>query len=152
MLTQDEVRQASARFYEALNRLLNGDAAGLADIWSHGEAATTMHPIGGRQVGWDEVRQAWEQIAPLASGGQVELEDQIIQIVGNVAYEVGRERGQMELAGERIAIDQRVTNIYRREAGGWKIVLHHTDASAAMQDVLRRVQARARTASAPTRA
>lgn len=151
MSTQKEIRSASARFYDALNRLLKGDAAGLIDVWSHTDAATTMHPIGGRQVGWDEVRQSWEQIAPLASGGHVELDDQIIEVIGDAAYEVGVERGQMELAGERIAIDHRVTNIYRREAGRWKIVLHHTDISAAMQDVLKRVQSREHAVSASTR-
>jgi ketosteroid isomerase-like protein len=148
MSTQDEVHKASKRFYDALNHLLNGDAAALSDIWSHSEAATTMHPIGGRQVGWDEVWQSWEQIAPLASGGHVTLDDQIIQIVGDVAYELGFERGQMELARERIAIDHRVTNIYRKEAKGWKIILHHTDISEAMQEVLGRVQAGEHTASA----
>jgi ketosteroid isomerase-like protein len=151
MSTQDEVRKASARFYDALNRLLNGDAAALTDVWSHTEAATTMHPTGDRQVGWDEVRHAWEQIAPLCSNGQVELDDQVIEVVGDAAYEVGFERGQMELAGERMALNHRVTNIYRREAGQWKIVLHHTDVSTAMQDVLNRAQASERAASASTR-
>jgi ketosteroid isomerase-like protein len=147
MSTQDKVHETSKRFYEALNRLLDGDASFLTDVWSHNEAATTMHPVGGRQVGWDEVRQSWEQIAPLASGGRVKLDDQIIQVVGDVAYELGVERGHMELAGERIPVDQRVTNIYRREADQWKIVLHHTDVSSAMQDVLGRIQAGERTAS-----
>lgn len=148
MSTQEEVYQASERFYDALNHLLHGDAGALSDIWSHSEVATTMHPIGGRQVGWDAVRQSWEQIAPLASGGQVTLNDQIIQIVGDIAYEVGFEYGQMELAGERIAIDHRVTNLYHREEGGWKIILHHTDISQAMQEALGRVQAGAHAAAA----
>jgi ketosteroid isomerase-like protein len=48
-------------------------------------------------------------------------------------------------------IPHRVTNIYRREAGRWKIVLHHTDISAAMQDVLKRVQSGEHAVSASTR-
>lgn len=150
MSTQNEVRKASERFYDALNRLLGGDASVLTDVWSHTEAATAMHPVGGRQVGWDDVQRSWEQIAPLSSGGQVELDDQVIEVIGDAAYEVGFERGQMELAGERITLDHRVTNIYRREGGQWKMVLHHTDVSAAMQDVLNRVQTGRQTASAPT--
>jgi ketosteroid isomerase-like protein len=54
---------------------------------------------------------------------------------------VGTEQGQAKLAGEQIPIENRVTNIYRREAGGWKIVHHHTDISPAMLDVLSRLQA-----------
>jgi ketosteroid isomerase-like protein len=139
--TEDEVRNASAQFYAALNRMLDGDTAPLADIWSHSTAVTTMHPIGGRQAGWDEVRGSFEQVAQLASGGRAELRDQSIQVAGDVAYEVGVEQGQAKVAGEQFAIEQRVTNIYRREAGEWKIVHHHTDVSPAMLDILSRLQA-----------
>lgn len=148
MSTQNEVYRASERFYEALNHLLNGHAGPLFDIWSHSDLATTMHPIGGLQVGWDAVRQSWEQIAPIASDGQVTLRDQTIQIFGDVAYELGFEYGQMDLAGQRVAIDHRVTNLYHREADGWKIIMHHTDLSPAMQDALRRVQSGAPAAAA----
>lgn len=56
MSTEAEVRKASKQFYAGLNRMVNGDADPLADIWSHSAAVTAMHPIGGRQVGWDAVR------------------------------------------------------------------------------------------------
>jgi ketosteroid isomerase-like protein len=36
-----------------------------------------------------------------------------------------------------------VTNIYRREAGGWRVVHHHTDVSSEMLDVLARLKAAA---------
>jgi ketosteroid isomerase-like protein len=121
--------------------MANGDAGPQADIWSHSEAVTAMHPIGGRQVGWDKVGESWEQVAQLASDGQVALSDQLIQVSGDMAYEVGTEQGQATLAGEQISLEHRVTNIYRREAGGWKIVHHHTDISPAMLDVLSRLQA-----------
>ena len=140
MSTEDEVRKASEEFYAALNRMINGDASPLADIWSHSAAVTTMHPIGGREVGWDKVRESWEQVAQLASEGQVELSDQIIQVVGDMAYELGVEQGQAELGGQQVTIEHRATNIYRREAGEWKIVHHHTDVSPAMLDVLSRLQ------------
>lgn len=142
MSTEDEVRRASEQFYAALNRILNGDAGPLADIWSHSAAVTIMHPIGGRQVGWDDVRESWEQVAKLASGGQVKQGDQLIQVAGDLAYEVGTEQGQVTLAGKQVSIEQRVTNIYRREAGAWKIVHHHTDLSPAMLDVLSGLQAK----------
>jgi ketosteroid isomerase-like protein len=142
MSTEDEVRKASEQFYAALNRMANGDAGSLSDIWSHGTAVTTMHPIGGREVGWSKVRESFEQVAKLASGGQVKLRDQLLQVVGDVAYEVGVEQGQFKLAGEQVSIEHRVTNIYRREAGGWKIVHHHTDLSPAMLGILSRLQAK----------
>ena len=141
MSSEDEVRTASAQFYAALNSMMVGDAAPLAEVWSHGADVSTMHPIGGRETGWDEVRGSFEQVAQLASEGHGELRDQSIQVGGDLAYEVGIEQGQITLAGEQIAIEHRVTNVYRREAGGWKIVHHHTDLSPAMLDLLGRLQA-----------
>ena len=141
MSTEDEVREASAKFYAGLNRMTEGDSSPLADIWSHSETVTTMHPIGGKQVGWGEVQESFDQVAGLASSGHVELAGQTIQSGGELAYELGIERGQFKLAGETITIEQRVTNIYRREDGEWKIVHHHTDISPAMLGALERLQA-----------
>jgi ketosteroid isomerase-like protein len=141
MSTEDEVRGASAQFYSALNGMMDGDATRLADVWSHSETVTTMHPIGGEQVGWPAVRESFAQVAVLASGGHVELADQIIRTGEDLAYELGIERGQAKLAGETVPIEQRVTNVYRREAGQWKIVHHHTDISPAMLGILERLQA-----------
>jgi ketosteroid isomerase-like protein len=140
MSAEEEVRQASDQFYAALNRMANGDAGPMMEVWSHTSDVTTMHPIGGREVGWEQVRVPWEQVAALSSGGQVTLRDSLIRVVGDLAYESGTESGGMTLAGQHVSFEQRVTNIYRREAGGWKIVHHHTDLSPAMQDILARLQ------------
>ena len=117
MSTQTDINKASEKFYQALNRMLNGDAGPLTDVWSHSAEVTTMHPIGGREVGWDQVKGSWEQVAQLSSDGNVRLKDQYIQSVGDVAYEIGIEQGQFKLGGQQITIEQRVTNIYRRESG-----------------------------------
>ena len=139
MSTEDEVRNASKQFYTGLNRMANGDSGPLADIWSHSAAVTAMHPIGGREVGWDAVRASFEKVAELASEGKIELKDQIIRVAGDVACEAGIEHGHLKLAGQQVTIEHRVTNIYQREAGAWKIVHHHTDISQAMLDVLSRL-------------
>ena len=140
MSTEDEVRKASEQFYAALNRMVNGDARPLADIWSQGADVTTMHPIGGREVGWGKVRASFAQVAEIASEGRIRLDDQLIRVTGDLAYELGFERGQAKFAGQQVSLDHRVTNIYRREAGSWKMVHHHTDVSPAMLDVLNRLQ------------
>src|SRR3984893_11449917 len=98
MTIEKEVRAASTKFYSALNRMLNGDAGSLADIWSHSATVTTMHPIGGREVGWDQVRGSWEQVAQLTTEGQVKLSDQLYQDYGDAAYELGVEHWQLTLA------------------------------------------------------
>jgi ketosteroid isomerase-like protein len=138
--TKDEVGKASDQFYAALNRMANGDSGSMADVWLHGDAVIAMHPIGGREVGWDAVRASFEQVAQLASEGKIELKDRLIHVAGEVAYETGVEHGQLKLGGYQATIEHRVTNVYQREGGAWKLVHHHTDASPAMLDVLAKLK------------
>jgi ketosteroid isomerase-like protein len=140
MAAEDEVRQASDHFYTALNRMANGDAGPMMEVWSHTSDVSTMHPIGGREVGWEQVRGPWEQVASLAADSQITLKDSQIWVVGDMAYQIGTEAGKAKFGGHSISVDQRVTNIYRREAGEWKIVHHHADLSPAMVDLLVRLQ------------
>ena len=49
------------------------------------------------------------------SDGKVELKDQLICVLGDVAYEVGVECPEFKLGGEKVAGQIRVTNIYLRE-------------------------------------
>ncbi len=121
--------------------MVSGDAGLLANIWSHSAPVTTLQPIGGRRVGWDEVRESWEQVAQMVSEGRVKLGDQLIQVVGDVAFVRGTEQVSVTMAGRSVLGEHRLTNIYRREVGGWKVVHHHTDLSPAMPDVLSRLQA-----------
>jgi len=85
------------------------------------------------------VRASWQQAAQVFSDGQVELDDLVVvPTAGDVAYTLGTEHAQAKLGDESIRIDWRVTNIYRREAGEWKIVHHHTDVSPAVVEALDR--------------
>lgn len=143
MTELDEIRQASEQFYAALTEMANGEASSMSAVWAHGNDVTALHPIGGRHKGWDETRSSFEQVGSLASGGQVQLRDQMIQVGTDLAYEVGIEEGEITLAGERVSLNHRVTNIYRREDGAWKMVHHHTDLSPEMIDLLRRLQSAA---------
>lgn len=140
MSTEDEVRNASNQFYAALNKMVNGSSQSLSDIWSHSSAVTTMHPIGGRQVGWKDVWATWDQTAQVASEGQVKLQDQVIHVAGDMAYEIGIENAGFTIAGQKVTDQVRVTNIYQKEGGTWKIVHHHTDLSPAMVEILHKLQ------------
>jgi ketosteroid isomerase-like protein len=139
MAVEDEIRQASEQFYAALNREINGDPGPMMEVWSHGSEVSTMHPLGGINVGWEDVRTGWEQAAQAISDGQVSLEDLVVvPLADDVAYTVGTEHGQAKVGGDTVGVDWRVTNIYRREGGEWKIVHHHTDVSPAVVEALDR--------------
>jgi ketosteroid isomerase-like protein len=133
MAAEDEVRQASEQFYAALNRVVNGDPRPMIEVWSHDSNVSTMNPRGNVNLGWEEVSAGWERAAQSLSDGQVSVDDLVVvPIADDVAYTLGTEHGQMKFGGEPILIDGRVTAIYRREGGGWKMVHHHTDVSPTM--------------------
>ena len=122
--------------------MANGETGTMTGIWSHSADATALHPIGGRDLGWEKIRESFDNVASIASDGQIKLTDQIIHGAGDMAYELGTEKGKLKLAGLQVAFEHRVTNVYRREAGAWKVVHHHTDLSPAMMDVLARLPAK----------
>jgi ketosteroid isomerase-like protein len=137
MAVEDEIRQASEQFYAALNRELNGDPGPMMEVWSHGSEVATMHPLGGRELGWEEVRVGWEQAGQVFSDGQISLDELVVvPLADDVAYTLGTEHGQGKLGDELVSIDWRVTNIYRREGGEWKMVHHHADVSPAVVEAL----------------
>ena len=138
MSTEDEVRAVSDEFYSGLSRM---DASALLAAWSHANDVSTMHPMGGEEVGWQAVRASFEEPLRMMTDSHVELSDQRICVGEDLAYETGIERGRAKLGGEPIEFEQRVTNIYRREDGQWKMVHHHTDLSSSLVDMLRRQQA-----------
>lgn len=129
MSPEDEVRQTSERYYEALGSLLGGDAGPLVQVWSQSQNVTAMNPYGGREVGWEQLRPAFERVAQMCLGSRasVWLQDRRIQVGGDIAYETGIESGEGVILGKPTTISQRVTNIYRREASGWKMVHRHAD-------------------------
>jgi len=84
----------------------------------HNADVSRVHSIGGNQVGWDEVRALWENEQEFA----VRLSDQLICVGGDLSYEVGTQHVDVLVAGNEVRTDFRVTNIYRREGGEWRMV------------------------------
>ena len=139
MALEDEIRQASEQFYAALNRAINGDPGPMMEVWSHGSDVTAMHPLGGRETGWEEVRASWEQVAQGFSDGQVSIEDLVVvPLSDDVVYTLGTEHGQAKLGDETVGVDWRATNIYQHEGGEWKMVHHHAEVSPALVQALDR--------------
>lgn len=140
MPKEEDVRKASMQFYKALTDMGNGIAGKMEELWSHDESVTAMHPIDGRDIGWTAVKNSFDQVAGIATDGKMELKDQLIRVVGDVAYEIGTETGKFKLAGNEVKIGQRVTNIYQLKDGQWKMIHHHADISTAMLEVLSKLK------------
>jgi ketosteroid isomerase-like protein len=132
----DAVRAASEQFYDALDAMAKGDASAMAACWSHADDVTTMHPIGGREEGWEAVKDSWEGVASMSEGGEVTRTDQHIQVTGDLAYELCTESASMAIAGEQLSLSGRATNVYRKEKGQWNVVHHHADFHAGFAEII----------------
>jgi ketosteroid isomerase-like protein len=131
------VRKASSTFYSALSRMAAGDVAPMAEAWARTDDVSALHPIGGRDLGYDAVIASFSKVAEIAGGGQIRIEDQMLMLTDELAVETGVETGTLVIAGRTADIHHRVTNVYRRASGQWKLVHHHTDTSAAMLGIVK---------------
>jgi ketosteroid isomerase-like protein len=122
------VEQATAEFYASLNALFAGNASGMDQSWSHADDVTYMGPMGGLQVGWDEVRAMWQAQAALKLGGTVEPRQMHVTVGNHLAvvqcFEVG---DNLDAEGRSLRVSIRATNLFRNENGQWKMIGHHTD-------------------------
>jgi ketosteroid isomerase-like protein len=143
MTTETEVKQASDQFYAALYHMLaTGDAGAVTAVWSQGQAGSTMHPIGGREVGRDQVLALWKEAGPAFTEGKASADDLVVvPLCDDVAYTVDVERFEGKAGEKKFRGEWRATNIFGREESGWKIVHHHTGASPELMELLARVQA-----------
>ncbi len=139
MSAMNEVLAASTRFYGALNRMAAGDAAPMADAWVRSDEASAQHPIGGRDEGYDTIVASFAKVAAIAGGGEIRLLDQKIAAGSDMAVETGVETGTLVIAGHKATLHHRVTNVYRRLNGEWKVAHHHADLSEDMLDILKRL-------------
>lgn len=133
--TSDEtdVKQASARFYAALNSIFTGDVAPMIETWSHADDVIYMGPNGGMKVGWDQVQTTWEAQAAMKLGGKVEPTQMHIVVGDNLAITQNYEKGKNTIDGQPTTVSIRATNVFRKENGQWKMIGHHTDLIPALE-------------------
>jgi hypothetical protein len=126
-----QLRPVVRRMEEATSRFLNGDVSLWNRMASHRDNATIMGAWGGYERGWTQLgpryKRASERLGE--SGAKVRVEDLASGISGDMAYTVAIERSEMRLADQpktrHMAL--RVTHIYRKEGGSWKLVHRHAD-------------------------
>lgn len=144
MSTEQTIREFVERFYAALNHTLNGDPAPMLALWPHGPEATVMHPDGGRQMGWEEVRGAIEAWAANVKDGRVTPRDVSIRLVtSDVAIVTADEVGEGTIGPETVAVDSRSTLVVRRDGAGWTAVHHHVDVNPRIRALARPARAAA---------
>jgi ketosteroid isomerase-like protein len=115
-------QDAETAFYEALEA---GDLEALMEVWAEDEDIVCVHPGGPRIAGYEQVRESWARIL---GGGQrlkVRLSDPVY--VQGMMVSVHSVHENIGAAADPARPQRPVvaTNVYVRQAGGWRMVAHH---------------------------
>jgi ketosteroid isomerase-like protein len=130
----EDFATAVAEVGRAAGAFAGGDETPYTSRWAHGPDVTIYGAWGDHEHGWDEVgprlRWAAERFVP---GGRTEQEILAMGSSGDLGYTVALERGHVHVVGRADAAPMllRVTHVYRRIDGVWRIVHRHADPIAA---------------------
>jgi ketosteroid isomerase-like protein len=125
-----DLNQLRDLYHRSVAAFIQGDPNVQKPLWSPRDDVTLANPLGPPAKGFDQVCEVIDKAAALISEGEDYTYDNITLIeTADLAYEVGIERNRAKLgdAGEKVPISLRVTTIFRREEGEWKIVHRHAD-------------------------
>lgn len=121
----------------ASTAFVNGNAAALEALSTRQSPATVFSPKGDVVQGAEEVIAAGGRAAA-AFGEAVSNAFEIVHrhSSGELGYWVGLQRSLVRVKGsdEAVPFNLRVTEIFRREEGGWKLIHRHADRLAGQDD------------------
>ena len=114
---------------DGIRSMVHGDNAPAMRLYSRRDDVTLANPLGPPIVGWANIAVESAAVAAGFAGGTMEFEDVTRFVAPDFAYIVGFERGQVQRtgSGETVVMALRVTTIFRREDGEWKVALRHAD-------------------------
>ena len=114
----------------AADSYVNGNGKPLDAIASRLEPVTFMPPSGGVQRGAGHVAERYLHDAGRFDEGSTNaIEVLQMNADGDIAFWTGFQRSKVKMKGkdEAMPFDLRITELYRREDGAWKLVHRHAD-------------------------
>lgn len=122
------VREAVARLHAAMAKVANGDVGAIKALYTHTDDATSFYGWGGYEKGWADVSRRWDWAAQQFRGGTVSYRSVSLVVTADMflatdieTYENQRMAGVDGLTGWT----NRVTHVFRRENGDWRLVHRH---------------------------
>jgi ketosteroid isomerase-like protein len=121
--------QMIERHCRATTAVRNGDPTPFIEQVSKHDPVTLFPASQPSQTGYADVCEAIRRVASVYSSSEaVEFDVAVAGVSGDLAYLVGHERAASSIqGGAREDLALRVTHIYRRESGVWKLVHRHAD-------------------------
>ncbi len=133
-LTGDDkaVAEANARFYLAFEAL---DLAAMDAVWAHDERVKCVHPGWPLLTGWDAVRESWHAIFENTEEMRFTIGDLRVAVYGDVGWVTCTENILSDVRGRVGVTAILATNLFTREGGGWRMILHHASHVLAQGEV-----------------
>lgn len=122
------VDAAIARLHSAMADVANGDVQAIKALYSHSDDATSFYGWGGWEKGWDAVSARWDWAAQQFKGGTVSYQNVTTVVSSDLLYTTDIETyTQQAMAGVDglTGWTNRVTHIFRLEAGEWRLLHRH---------------------------
>jgi ketosteroid isomerase-like protein len=124
----DFLTDAIPRQIEAEEALHNGDPAPRLKMWSTNDPVTLFGGWGPCKSGSAEVNRISRWVASrFKNCTSYRFELVAAGVSGDLAYTVGFEHSSLSVDGTPVNNTLRVTHVYRREDGEWKVVHRHGD-------------------------
>lgn len=114
--------EANDAFYRALSNL---DLPAMEELWAQHGFVVCVHPGWGPLEGWPTVRQSFEQIFTNTKWIKVVPTSLTVEVAGDVAIVTCAENITTAHDGEVAVAVAQATNVFRREGGAWRLIVHH---------------------------
>ena len=118
------------QYHIGVDAFVKGDPELQKPIWSRRDDITLANPVGPPARGWKQVEAAMDGAAAQVRDGEPCRYELISSYVTpELAYvlEIQSTTARLGDASERSPISLRVTTVFRREGGDWKVVHRHAD-------------------------
>jgi ketosteroid isomerase-like protein len=130
MAALDDLDEVIEQSHLTLGEIVKGNPEPLKMVYSHREDVSLANPFGPPVRGWEQAAATIERAASNYKDGEiVGFENVAKYVTPELAYIVEVEQYKAKVGGgeELAPISLRVTSIFRREDGVWKIVHRHAD-------------------------
>ena len=118
------------QYHRAGYEITNGNPEVYKDLYSQRDDVTLANPFGPPARGRREVEGTLDRAAANYGGGEIVGSENVSTVVGaDLAYIVEIESYRARVGGsdEMAPVALRVTTVFRREEGTWKVVHRHAD-------------------------